>query len=1598
MKPVGVAFAEINLDSTPMERGLKKANDALTEGTIKVENAYKSLGLKSDQVFNMMKANAVAAANFIKNKTLSSTEEIIRAQSAAATRISAINQQMMSNDYWKTLGVRSTAAINDQINLVKTSAVAQQSIFTKGSQDWINIERAKNAKLKELNREMVGEHEASMASMTRAVLRFYAAYYVISQVSSVVGNLFISGVKAIDSLKINTIAVASTLTSIQGTSGNILENYKNNLVYADALNKKLMLIDAISFANYQQLQLMNRAMNVQGVILDINNKKQVEAFTAVSNTIALMTVGQNKEKQASQEMRALMSGQIKATDQVSMMIDGIIKQEGKYRGGLKELVKLGKEHGDTLERLAPYLAGVAVASGDIGSTWEAVSSSMETAWGILQRALFKDIYKDMTNSGRTFVEWLKTNADDIVKKINQAYDAFSFAVKATTPILVAFAITTWASVGSASKAVTWFALQWDLMTTKFTLATSKMRLGFGIFTAALIGFEIGNILNKFEIIRKFGVNMVYALIDGWELVKNKAQIALEYMSANAKAKFDPENRETIIKESDERIATLKKQHEKEQTLRDEWHTQQLKDVTDVAIAEAKAKADAAKIITTPAVPTNLGTTTKDSVKDSQEALKNQIKKDKDIYDQAVKSAEQLATLSRKRGEDEYDVINTLYENKRFLLNQYLETEYKNAAAEVALEAKAATLTKDGVAKKFDFMKVLQSKYDEIYARYSKDWQKTLGEEAIATEEAKEKTISTMAALYSVIAQYSQDSIDYQINLLEKKYIQEGRYAQGSLALAVALKAEENKLYENADNFWADYYSKIDGYADVSYQKRLSYIERIRQAEIKAANATKQSETEKNIQIGAANKKASEAVITAIEDKFDQENKYTNQVITNTGKMLDAAMTMYDKDSYEYNRLAEWKKGVQVAELAMEAAKQVQIIAGYFATRMAASSAAVANAGAAVTGASIGVGPTGFATAAAMIALMASVFAMYGIVGGGSVSASAPSVALPASTVLGAEAGTGSESITKSWELMQDTYDMEYHELRGIYNEMRNLNDNITGLVTSIIRTGGVGGDMGLTLGDLGGSIAENSIVQKIGGLWGGNIANLMGDNFLAKMTNAFKYFDPLAGSISLLPKLLGSIFGGGQTATLAASGLSLSGASNRLLQSGGSVGGQQYGTVVVHEDGGWFSSDKDWSYNVYRALDIQTSSLFDKVFQNMGATLIELAKGLGTDVNAALNYVFSGATINLQGKTTEEITTALNEYFSAMGDTAVSALFGSIISQYQEVGEGMMETASRLIVDKAVILDTLKMTNQAYLGTTTNAIALSESLIALAGDLETLRDNAETYYDKFFSESEKQVRLQGQLVEAMTSMNLVLPVTRAGYRAIVEGLDLTTSAGQSAYVSLLAMAESADTYYTTLEDAADEAANATSDLVDELKSLSTTIAEWLASLGISELNPVLSEQTYKNQYATLLAAAQGPSATSDAINDYLNYATTFLTYEKSYGTGSSYQAIYDAVVADVMAIQATNNTALASYASGTDYVPETGLYRLHQGEIVSTKSDSIKTLGTAIGEYILNSNGGSTGGDIHVSVQIDGKEIGNVVARQAKTNGDLKKSIKGLMN
>lgn len=438
--------------------------------------------------------------------------------------------------------------------------------------------------------------------------------------------------------------------------------------------------------------------------------------------------------------------------------------------------------------------------------------------------------------------------------------------------------------------------------------------------------------------------------------------------------------------------------------------------------------------------------------------------------------------------------------------------------------------------------------------------------------------------------------------------------------------------------------------------------------------------------------------------------------------------------------------------------------------------------------------TAFARIAAMTAAMTSLLATIGeSVGGGGSSSAAH---LPASTVLGAEDGTQSESVSKSFELLSDIYDIENTKLTNIYNELRDLNNNITGLVSSIVRTGGVSSDIysGIKLP------SYSSISDYSGKQISQLVAAASADPFTA-MTH--QILEKISGGTFAknATKLINSIFGGSVETKLKESGISLGNTNIADILAHG-ADARSYAYIKKTKDGGWFGSDKtSYSYK-YQALDSEVSAMFDKVFQGMGQSLVYFAENLGTSVNDVLNYTLEKTKLDLKDMTADEMNEAISGYISSVSDNAVSALFGDIIGQYQQLNEGLMETATRLIVDKEIVASVLDDTGKAFKGTVPQMIAFSEQLIDIAGGLEELTDAAQQYIDKFYSDAEKFASTK----DSIRDVAGILPRTREDYRKLVESIDLTNEVGKQAYYTLMALAGTADAYYSHLEDLANQRA------------------------------------------------------------------------------------------------------------------------------------------------------------------------------------------------
>ncbi|GHB24462.1 tape measure protein [Salinicola rhizosphaerae] len=86
------------------------------------------------------------------------------------------------------------------------------------------------------------------------------------------------------------------------------------------------------------------------------------------------------------------------------------------------------------------------------------------------------------------------------------------------------------------------------------------------------------------------------------------------------------------------------------------------------------------------------------------------------------------------------------------------------------------------------------------------------------------------------------------------------------------------------------------------------------------------------------------------------------------------------------------------------------------------------------------------------------------------------------------------------------------------------------------------------------------------------------------------------------------------------------------------------------------------------------------------------------------------------------------------------------------------------------------------------AVEASLDLAQLTGGLENLQSQAQTYYQNFFTDAERQQRTIEQLTPVLQTVGLSAASTREQFRDVVESLDLNTEAGRETYAELMGVA------------------------------------------------------------------------------------------------------------------------------------------------------------------------------------------------------------------
>lgn len=210
-------------------------------------------------------------------------------------------------------------------------------------------------------------------------------------------------------LKMSVAANASLMVTFGEPTKDLGKAYSEAYTYANKLQEKLVEINGRTVANLYQMDLVNREFLKQGVILDVNNKKQVEGFAVITNAIGILTAGMpNPDIQYGQELRSVLEGVARQGTTLALVL------KSKLGPAWSDIVDRWKADGTLIENLAEQLKGFEAGANSLASTWTVVSSTVASWLQFLLGRGFEPLYSFIIDKVKEIDTLLETNRENII--------------------------------------------------------------------------------------------------------------------------------------------------------------------------------------------------------------------------------------------------------------------------------------------------------------------------------------------------------------------------------------------------------------------------------------------------------------------------------------------------------------------------------------------------------------------------------------------------------------------------------------------------------------------------------------------------------------------------------------------------------------------------------------------------------------------------------------------------------------------------------------------------------------------------------------------------------------------------------------------------------------------------------------------------------------------------------------------------------------------------------------------------------------------------------------------------------------------------------
>ena len=559
-----------------------------------------------------------------------------------------------------------------------------------------------------------------------------------------------------------------------------------------------------------------------------------------------------------------------------------------------------------------------------------------------------------------------------------------------------------------------------------------------------------------------------------------------------------------------------------------------------------------------------------------------------------------------------------------------------------------------------------------------------------------------------------------------------------------------------------------------------------------------------------------------------DQKYARAQISSYASMAGAAKGFFSEKTAGYKALMLAEQTLRAIELA----SSVQRIAAKMAEGAVVAAVGVANQAS-------GDPYSAFPRMAAMAGIMAALGFAVGGFGGGSGGFAPTNTGT--GTVLG-DSSAQSESITRAIDALREVDTMTMRYSAGMLGSLRNIEANIGGLATLLIRSGAIEASAaGIQTG-----FKQNAIGSILSSpLGGAQIGSMIGGVLLGPI-------GVLAGGLlgavfNPLGKLLGGLFGSSTKIT----GQGISGGPQQLSQILESGFQARYYTDIQKKDKFFgittSTSNKTKYTDADQEFEDQIGKIFDGFYKSIEVASVPLGANLDLVRQRLDSFVINIGRVATKGLSGDELKERLTAVFSAQGDLLAKAALSGF-EEFQNVGEGYFETIVRvasgteearttlrrlgitmvglsditykqgnvsaeLVRESALAVEGLNGVAEILknlegtgteIGETYRALtdvrmslrllglegsAVGYGLIDGAGGLQELQDAVASFEENFVS-SNMQINMQAErLATSFDRLGLSLPASADAFVELVGGIDTSTDAGQLLLGSVLSLSD-----------------------------------------------------------------------------------------------------------------------------------------------------------------------------------------------------------------